>query len=167
MKHIHAGLAIQPKDKVGVFHKPMPLLNYLEDFFQQDIRENMEFWRNDFLRRQATEAVKGLKVKLVDTGTSSNGKMKAIKDISAEGACHLTFTNSDGNRTNVADYFSAAKCRKLTYPTLPCILTRKFKREDPETRETYEEYEYFPFEMCFVVDKQPVKGMFFFMILII
>lgn len=158
MKHIHAGLAIQPKEKIGVFHKPKHLLEFLEEFFQQDIRDNTKFWQNEFLRRQAAEAVKGLKVKLDTGNTSSNGKEKVIKDISAESASNLTFTLPDGDVINVADHFATANRRKLTYPYLPCVLTRKYKKEDPTTGDKIEFFEYFPIEMCFVVDKQPVKG---------
>lgn len=152
MKHVQSGLAIQAKEKLGVFHKPVSVLDYLRDLFQQEVA-NEHFWYDEYLRKEICRALKGLKVRLHTINTKSHGQVKVIRGIT-EGSAELeTFTRDDGKKTNVADYFYERNRQRLYHPRIPCITAgvRKFTNG----RECEER---FPLEMCEILPKQPVKG---------
>lgn len=153
LKHTVSGLAIQAKNKLGAFYKPIPLLDFLQEHFRREDVTDRRFWADRRHREKALKFCKGLQVNIERTSDQHHiAKTRKINDISAEAAADLRFKveNSDGGLTsqNVADYYRRQH-QTLRFPHLPCINARGRNASRKE---------FYPLEFCRLVARQPVKG---------
>jgi eukaryotic translation initiation factor 2C len=137
------GLVLNVDLSAIVFHKSIPVLNYLWESCRVDCRENQVLSERDL--KEAKKALKGLKVKVTHRRCSQKFTIIGLtKQITREIKFPMSEDNGPPRMVNMLDFFRSKHKANIAFKMLPCLDISKSK-EKPN---------YIPMEFCVVCEGQ-------------
>lgn len=137
------GLVLNVDLSAIVFHKSIPILNYLWESCKVDCRENQALSERDL--REAKKALKGLKVKVIHRHCSQKFTVIGLtKQMTRDINFPMSEDNSPPRVVSMLEFFKKKYKRDIAFKLLPCLDISKSK-EKPN---------YVPMEFCEVCPGQ-------------
>ncbi|CAD7005128.1 unnamed protein product [Ceratitis capitata] len=139
-------LGEQPYVNVDISHKSFPSEVTLTDFLTKQLSANLERNLETRTLYNFCSHMKGLKVIYNPPAKFGQApRSYKVNEISREGAAKLSFTNNDGEKMTVQQYF-ASRGYNLRYPFLNCVVSGSAVRPN-----------YLPIELCSIEPGQAIK----------
>ncbi|KAI9140302.1 Piwi domain-containing protein [Paraphysoderma sedebokerense] len=124
----------------SAFVRPLPLPDYVADVLGRATQDLQRHPLNDQDRRKVERM---LKMVQIETTHRPERRKYRILTVSTDPASRLQFTQSDGTKITVVEYFKTTYGKALFYPNLPCVGVGDVKKGI-----------FLPMEICKIVEGQ-------------
>ncbi|KAI9140772.1 PAZ domain-containing protein [Paraphysoderma sedebokerense] len=124
----------------SAFVRPLQLPDYVADVLGR-VPEDLQ--RQPLTEHDRRRVERMLKMVQIETIHRSDRRKYKVSKVSAESANRLQFTQEDGTKMTIADYFKKTYGKALRFPNLPCVAVGDVRKGI-----------FLPMEVCKIVEGQ-------------